>query len=775
MRGVLLYIVKKMGYDFSKLNDREFEKLGGDIISEYFGVKVETFKAGKDGGVDGRFWLKGDKRVIIQCKHYLKTGYKGLFRKLKNEEVKKVKKLDPEKYILITSVELNPKEKEEIKDLFFPYIKREDDVWGKNDLDGFLLKNEKIVEKNYKLWITSTKVFNILFNNAIKGRSKNAIKEIEGHTYKYALTENHNRGLKILEEKNVLIITGEPGIGKSTLADNLTAFYVAKGYEFCYIEESISEAESLFIEDEKKKILFYFDDFLGSSLYDAVSNKKDSHTVNFINRIKKDKTKKFILTSRTNFLNKAYSLSHQFQNKNIRENEFLLKVENLTEIDKAIILYNHIFYSDLESFYIDKIYEDKRYREIINHQNFSPRIIEFIVDRKKVGNIKPDKYWDYIQGRLNNPKDIWADYFQNQTDSFVRGLTLLTVFNGGKIFEDQLRNAYSNFKDIQKLQASDHADKSFDAVIKLATKSLLTRNQIGENSPVYTLFNPSISDFILGVYIEETRLIVDIFKSLETKESLKYLNNLKINKRLLEKDIITIQTELFEYLFDRQLENNKFDYLILLADLSSSSIKVENKIIKLLNKVIGSNPNKVCVDRLWELFYLLIFYKEKIKIEDYEFILNIIKGKWLDEDEIKALFAVVKEFEINDKNILLEVKEQTENYLKNELEEQKRDIKIEDYIHPASDYEGEVDREIDELGVQEELLGMMMDIISNFDDEVFQSLHLDESNIIRSIDIDEMKDDYLNDLGEDFAHDDFRGNFGDNSSGDNIDAIFERS
>src|SRR5690606_16433486 len=154
-------------------------------------------------------------------------------------------------------------------------------------------------------------------------------------------------------------------------------------------------AESLYRENEKKKILFYCDDFLGSNIYDAINNKKDSHIVKFINRIRRDKSKKFILTSRTNILNKAYSLSHIFQNLKIRENEFLLTIENLTNIDKAKILYNHIYHSKLPKQFIDEIYTDKRYKDIIKHRNFNPRIIEFITDPSFIGNIISESYWAY--------------------------------------------------------------------------------------------------------------------------------------------------------------------------------------------------------------------------------------------------------------------------------------------------------------------------------------------------------------------------------------------
>ena len=424
-----------MEYDLSRLNDREFEALGASVIGKLLSKRIETFKAGKDGGVDGRFWIGKKKEGIIQCKHYVETTYKSLISKLKSEEVEKVKKLNPEKYIFITSKKLSRLNKQEIKEIFQPFIKRDDDIFGKEDLNDFLTRkeNQDIVEQNIKLWITSTSVLDLIHNNAIKGRSESTIREIEENSYKYAITENHKKGLRIIEENNVIILTGEPGIGKTTLADNLALYYTAKGYEFCDIEENISEAESLLREKEKKKILFYCDDFLGSNLYDAINNKRDSHIVKFINRVCKDKSKKFILTSRTNILNKAYSLSHRFQNGNIRNNEFLLRVENLTKIDKAQILYNHIYHSNLNKEYLDEIYEDKRYKDIINHRNFNPRIIEFVTDNIRVGSTLPEKYWPYIKNKLEHPEDIWADYFQNQTDDCIRALVFLTVFNNGKI------------------------------------------------------------------------------------------------------------------------------------------------------------------------------------------------------------------------------------------------------------------------------------------------------------------------------------------------------
>ena len=96
-----------MEYDYSKLNDREFEILAASVIAKEHNIKVEIFKSGKDGGVDGRFWIGDKKEGIIQCKHYFSTPYPQLISKLKTEELAKVKNLNPHKYIFIINHYLN--------------------------------------------------------------------------------------------------------------------------------------------------------------------------------------------------------------------------------------------------------------------------------------------------------------------------------------------------------------------------------------------------------------------------------------------------------------------------------------------------------------------------------------------------------------------------------------------------------------------------------------------------------------------------------------------
>lgn len=720
------------------------------------------------------FGLVKKKEGIIQCKHYISTPYTTLISKLKSEELVKVKKLKPSKYIFVTSKKLSRQNKQEIKAIFHPFILSEADIYGYEDLNDFLSKkeNQDIVERNYKLWITSTSVLDLIYNNAIKGRSESTIREIEENAYKYAITENHKKGLKILEENNVVIMTGEPGIGKTTLADNLALYYTAKGYEFCDIEENISEAESIFREREKKNVLFYCDDFLGSNLYDAINNKRDSHIVKFINRVRKDDSKKFILTSRTNILNKAFSLSHRFQNGKIRDNEFLLRVENLTNVDKAKILYNHIYHSNLDDDYLDKIYHDKRYKEIIKHRNFNPRIIEFVTDSGRVGHISPEDYWEYIIKNLNNPEDIWADYFQNQTDDCVRALTFLTVYSNGKISEDELRRSYDTFLKIHNVNLGDQTDKSFEAVRKLGIKSLLNRNQIDEAKFEYVLFNPSITDFVLGSYSNESDLISDIIKSLETETSLDYLQTLIVFKKINKTNSQRIQESLFDFFFDRKLDEKDWDFLILLTYLDFFNENLNQKIEHFLKILISAdNPTG---NRVWELLMILTEFEQKIEFNDFNFLHNFIKDI-SDEDTLKQLLNFIDDFNIEDEHILIQTETLIENYLGSFIDNNDLDIDYSRHINQYYYPEGYAEYDFDLNGIESDIQESLDSFLDGFNESVLEKIEFNTSRFMTNLDIEGMATTYLESYEPDYERDYRGGHYSSSSYEDDIDAFFERS
>jgi len=763
-------------YDFSTLNDKEFENLSIELISIDKGKRFERFKAGRDGGIDGRFCHDDGTQEIIQCKHYLKSGFSGLVSSLKKKnnrginESDKVNILAPLKYIFTTSLPLSAENKKTIKEFFTPHIKNDNDIYGQEDLNQILGNNPDIEKKYYKLWLSSTVVLDRIFNNAIESRSEFLLEDIQEKLKYYVITDNHYKAIKKIEESHIIIIAGEPGIGKTTLAEHIALYYIEKDFKFYDIENSINEAESIYKKDESQ--IFYFDDFLGSNYLNAIENKKDSHIVKFINRIKRDKTKRFILTSRTNIFNQGIGLSDTFKSKNIENEEFIINIESLKDIDKALIFYNHIWHSDLSEEFIDEIYIDKRYKEIIKHKNFNPRLIAFITDTQKIQKekIEVENYWNYIIDKLNNPQDIWKNTFDKQSDEFTRVIVMLVVFNGNRIEETNLRVSYHKYIELLGLQNGSHLSKEFDSIIEEVVKYFLNR-QIYSLKTEYSLFNPSIADFVLIKYKNNIGILINIFKSLQSHNSLNKLFDIKKNKIITNEVYITILNELLE---ESNLKQNT-DFLIKLNSLINKTFELEFNQVLIKTLIQNIIDNKIWTNLFKELSELVVLFNvSEFNVEDFDFFYGIICYYSQDIDEINSVITLYNYFNINDDNIVEELNNIITEYIKEELINESDsiyDVQFEESLNEDGVFEV-IDGEVEEI-FDDRYSGLESDI------EYFTGYYIDEDNIKSVLNIDEIKhrlsSDYTSERFSDFSHekdDDFIKSSLLNE--DDIDKLFEK-
>lgn len=143
-------------YDLLILQPNEFECLTRDLLQKRERIFIESFTPGRDNGIDLRFACASPRgTTIIQAKRY--KDYDALLRVLK-QEVEKVRRLNPKRYILSTSVGLTPGSKEEILKLFSPFILNPSDILGRDDLNNLLGQFHEIENQYYKLWIDATKL-----------------------------------------------------------------------------------------------------------------------------------------------------------------------------------------------------------------------------------------------------------------------------------------------------------------------------------------------------------------------------------------------------------------------------------------------------------------------------------------------------------------------------------------------------------------------------------------------------------------------------------------
>lgn len=760
-----------LDYDFRVLHDKEFEALANDLLSRRESKPVDRYKPGKDGGVDGVFFEVDGCETIIQSKHWARTGLTKLRRHLVEKELPKIKKIDPSRYILVTSVELSRKNKKDLINDLSPHIKSELDILGKENLNDLLTSYSDIEKNHYKLWLSSTNVLETLINAAISGRSKAKGMEIVEDSKKYVITSNHERALQTLNDTHTVIITGEAGIGKTTLADQLAHYFMAKGFELCVFEDDISEAEAVF-EDESKKV-FYFDDFLGRNYLMALEGRKDSRILNFIERVRKDKNKRFILTSRSTVLNQAKSLSDLYNIKKIDRKEYEIKISSLTNLERARILYNHIWYGDLDDAYIDEFYADRRYVQVAKHRNFNPRLISFITDSTRVEEIGPNEYWSYIEETLDNPKGVWEHVFDEQIDELARLAVCLVVFNGSRIAESEFQSCLIARAIRDGLVKPTDANRDYNRLLKSSIGSVLTRQIGGEDSnSKISLFNPSVADFVLARYIDDQNSLKTFFLSLDTESSLENLDSLRQNSGLKSEVYHSILQELSRSKLNVSQLNSNPNYTLLLAAKAFRADKWQNpniasSIVEIAHAVSSVSFSKRHLDKVYAVFKFSL--KDAATRELLAGVIDFVESSLLDgldHDELVEIHSIadlIDEYELDDLDSPIEdVKSAISKYWKSELAQKvEEDLVLEEYTELK-----QADRAYEELFEYLEDKLFMLDFTS---EEI--------ENLLGYTDIEEHIRNNREAMFQDDSDEQFRGPRGDLESKDDdseIDALFYR-
>ncbi|MEO8238340.1 MAG: restriction endonuclease [Flavobacterium sp.] len=557
-------------YSFSTINDKDFEVLTLDLLNEEYSLELQNFKDGKDRGIDLRYSTGENKNsIIVQAKHYLKTDFKKLISKLKKEEVQKVILLKPDRYIFSTSLELSSNDKDQIKEIFSPFILSANDIFGNEDLNKLLRKHKDIEKKHFKLWFSSIEIISTILNNAIEGRTKSYLKRIKSKIPFYVLTKNFDEANKVLAKEKLLLIAGQPGIGKTTLAEALI-YEKAKSEFKIYLINTIREAEDVISLDEDEKQIFYFDDFLGEVYYEIISgSQKESEISNFVERIKDEPNKFIILSTRTVILEQARAKSEKLKRSKIDSGKYEIILDSYTKLEKAEILYNHLFFQNLENKFFQAIIEDKFYMWIINHNNYTPRIIEFITKKERIKGFSKFEFKEFVTKSIMHPKEIWLDSYQNQIEYLDRCL-LQTIFTFQRgINEDSLNLAFEKRLAFEKKKNNKEISvEQFEKSVKNLMNGFIVSSIVNFDKKIkhFNFVNPSISDFLIKYINSNYSVKKAILQSVIFLEQLEIFNP--------EKDNFEFEIELQNLLL-KNIYNDRYDSLDQYKDYKFNGYKIE--------------------------------------------------------------------------------------------------------------------------------------------------------------------------------------------------------
>ena len=492
-----------MPYNFESLSPLDFEALALDIVGKHLDITFEAFGQGPDDGIDGRF-ARGDHTAILQAKHYRQSGFSALLSRM-HKERKKIDKLAPSRYILVTSVSISPKQKRKLAKVLGPYLRISSDILGCDDLNLLLRRYPEIEKSHFKLWLSSSTMLERILHSDIYAYQRIFRADIKQAIRVYVENESLTDAHRLLEQNHVIVISGPPGVGKTTLGEMLAHIYLCQDWQVLGLR-NLTDGLKMF--DKSRKQVFFFDDFLGQIALDrSALSSSDSILRQFIRLVqRRDLDVRFILTTRTYVLEAAQSISEHIADDYIDLSKFHIDVGIYTRRIRAHILYNHLYTHRTPRAFINALISRRGVTEIIDHPNYTPRIIEWMTTSIISSSSSPDSYPKDFLTTLDNPSRMWETAFRFHIPSMCRHLLYsLFLMSRNSVALEDLRGPFDRLHIVLSTKYNQPTEPmDFSDALRILEGSFISISK-----STASFINPSVRDF-LSRYLVDKRLLDDL-------------------------------------------------------------------------------------------------------------------------------------------------------------------------------------------------------------------------------------------------------------------------
>jgi len=481
-------------HDLRLLSPLDFELLVRDLLQEEFGILLESFGPGRDSGIDFRF-ARGTGATIVQVKHYLDSGQRKLVAAAKRE-LPKVIKLQPARYIFATSLPLSPNQKNDLIEAMPGVPLQAADIISREDIDNLLTRHPRVLRHHFKLWLSNTQTLERIVHAGIYNRTDAELEVVKGNISRYVHSKSVADAEAILEGRGSLIISGHPGVGKTTLMRMLMCTHLEQGWQV-FVVEDLAEAMEVFTSGDKRLVVF--DDFLGQvSLSTDTIRSVDRSLMRFLERVQKQKDLRFILTTRDYLLNQAQQESDRLKSPEVNAAELVLNVGTYTRSIRSQIVFNHIYFSALTTPEKKGLLDDGYYLKVIDHPNFSPRIIELITSASYLAlQRKPVR--EIASSVLTNPAVLWETPYEQHLSADSKRLLQALFFCHYTMSIDDLEALFTRFCGGRSTRSSQPIEPGrFRHALKPVEGSMIA---ISNRRASFS--NPGIKDFLTGIILTD--------------------------------------------------------------------------------------------------------------------------------------------------------------------------------------------------------------------------------------------------------------------------------
>ncbi len=475
------------------LSDHEFEVVAGDLLGVKLGRRFERTPRGPDGGIDLRSPDGAADLVVLQAKHYCGSTWSQLKSAVK-AEAKRLPFMQPQpsSYWLITSFPLTTKRREELTAILSVSPVRSD-VLGREELETLLDEHPEVEKRNIKLALASSAAFSAIVHADVHARSQRLMREIKRQLPLWVQNDAFADAAELLNDQHVCVIAGPPGIGKTTLAHMLVAYAIDRGYAPIEVSADIDEAWRVVNDDAKQ--IFLYDDFLGQTTLDDLAKNEDGRLAAFMDRLTEGESGLLVMTTREHILQRAVARFEKLKRAGTANERLLLTLASYRPIDRGAILSNHVWHSPILGVpEAEQLSQESSYRRIIDHVNFSPRLIEYITGTRPGFRLSqaPDERWiDVAVAALDRPTEIWRNAWVNQLDDAERLLLTLVATLPAEIVLEDLHVAYEAVRMLDR----DTKSSPFEDALRVVADTWVSTDRRADRI-IVTIASPGILDFV---------------------------------------------------------------------------------------------------------------------------------------------------------------------------------------------------------------------------------------------------------------------------------------